>query len=88
MSEDIFQGYKGAALDTLKKFNTRVWGQAEIETTRGKFIGTVLPRSENDDDCHIVLKIPTGYNIGINVNTIILMREKRPILKFLKNKFQ
>ncbi|MDV7397110.1 hypothetical protein RZS08_37265, partial [Arthrospira platensis SPKY1] len=31
--------------------------------------------SENDDDCHIVLKIPTGYNIGINVNTIILMRE-------------
>lgn len=75
MSEDIFQGYKGAALDTLKKFNTRVWGQAEIETTRGKFIGTVLPRSENDDDRHIVLKIPTGYNIGINVNTIILMRE-------------
>jgi glutamyl-tRNA(Gln) amidotransferase subunit D len=54
MSEDIFQGYKGAALEVLKKFNTRVWGQAEIDTTRGKFVGTVLPRSENDDEQHIL----------------------------------
>jgi glutamyl-tRNA(Gln) amidotransferase subunit D len=75
MSEDIFQGYKGAALEVLKKFNTRVWGQAEIDTTRGKFIGTVLPRSENDDEQHIVLKIPTGYNVGISVGTIRDMKE-------------
>ncbi|MDZ7743282.1 MAG: Glu-tRNA(Gln) amidotransferase subunit GatD [Bacteroidota bacterium] len=75
MSEDFFQGYKGDALDTLKKFNTRVWGQAEIETTRGKFVGTVLPRSENDDDQHIVLKIPTGYNVGIDIRTIEDMKE-------------
>jgi glutamyl-tRNA(Gln) amidotransferase subunit D len=75
MSEDIFQGYKGAALEVLKKFNTRVWGQAEIDTTRGKFVGTVLPRSENDDEQHIVLKIPTGYNVGISVGTIRDMKE-------------
>lgn len=75
MSEDIFQGYKGSALETLKKFNTRVWGQAEIETTRGRFAGTVLPRSENDDDLHIVLKIATGYNIGIDIRTVKAMKE-------------
>lgn len=75
MSEDIFQGYKGEALATLMRFNTRVWGQAELETTRGRFTGTVLPRSENDDSRHIVLKIPTGYNIGINVGTILDMKE-------------
>jgi len=75
MSEDFFQGYKGEALKTLKKYNTRVWGQAEIETTRGAFTGTILPRSENDDDQHIVLKIPTGYNVGIDIRTIIKMRE-------------
>ena len=75
MSDDIFQGYKGAALKTLQKFNVRVWGRAEIETTRGKFVGTVLPRSENDDDQHIVLKIPTGYNIGLDVVTITSMVE-------------
>ncbi|MDD5570237.1 MAG: Glu-tRNA(Gln) amidotransferase subunit GatD [Bacteroidales bacterium] len=75
MSEDIFQGYKGQALEVLKKFNVRVWGQAEIETTRGKFKGTVLPRSENDDDKHIVLKIITGYNIGIDIDTVKGMKE-------------
>jgi glutamyl-tRNA(Gln) amidotransferase subunit D len=75
MSEDFFQGYKGEALKTLKSFNVRVWGQATIETSRGNFVGTVLPRSENDDDRHIVLKIPTGYNIGLDVANIISMKE-------------
>jgi glutamyl-tRNA(Gln) amidotransferase subunit D len=75
MVEDIFQGYKGRALDVLKKFNVRVWGQTEIETIRGTFVGTVLPRSENDDDLHIVLKISTGYNIGIDIATVTKMVE-------------
>lgn len=75
MSEDFFQGYKGQALEVLKKYNVRVWGQATIETRRGNFMGTVLPRSENDDDRHIVLKISTGYNVGIAVDTILDMKE-------------
>jgi glutamyl-tRNA(Gln) amidotransferase subunit D len=75
MSNDIFQGYKGEAIETLKKFNIRVWSSTVIKTTRGQFEGTVLPRSENDDDQHIVLKIPTGYNIGIDIHTIENMEE-------------
>lgn len=75
MSEDIFQGYQGEALALLKKYNTRVWGQASVETSRGLFEGTVLPRSENDDDQHIVMKIITGYNIGIDVKTVLSMKE-------------
>ncbi len=75
MDQDFFQGYKGDSLATLKKYNVRVWGQTEIETTRGPFKGTVLPRAENDDDQHIVLKIPTGYNVGIDIRTITGMVE-------------
>ena len=75
MDQDFFQGYKGDSLAILKKYNVRVWGQAEIETTRGPFSGTVLPRSENDDDQHIVLKIATGYNVGIDITTIKTMME-------------
>lgn len=75
MSEDIFQGYRGEALRILKKFNVRVWGLAEFETQRGKFKGTVLPRAENDDEIHIVIKIETGYNIGISVSTITSIKE-------------
>lgn len=75
MSDDIFQGYKGIALEMLKKYHVRVWGQAVVETTRGSFEGTVLPRAENDDDFHIVMKIITGYNVGVDVNTITSMKE-------------
>lgn len=75
MENDIFQGYKGKALAILKKYNVRVWGQAEIETTRGNFKGTVLPRAEHQDQEHIVLKLITGYNIGISVSTIKHMKE-------------
>nr|WP_320117505.1 Glu-tRNA(Gln) amidotransferase subunit GatD [uncultured Marinifilum sp.] len=73
--EDLFQGYKGDSLESLKKYNVRVWGKTHIVTTRGEFNGTILPRAENDDDQHIVLKISTGYNIGININTITEMKE-------------
>ncbi len=73
--DDIYQGYKGAALATLKKYNVRVWGTAIIDTTRGEFKGTILPRAENDDDQHLVLKIATGYNIGIDIRTILKMKE-------------
>ncbi len=72
---DIFKGYKGAALSTLKSFNVRVWSEALVKTSRGDFKGIVLPRSENDDDRHIVLKLATGYNVGIDIGTINEMSE-------------
>jgi glutamyl-tRNA(Gln) amidotransferase subunit D len=75
MDNDIFQGYKGDALAVLTKYQVRVWGTTKVETTRGAFEGTVLPRAENDDDKHIVVKIVTGYNIGIDIRNITGMVE-------------
>ena len=37
MSNDIFQGYKGEALEVLKKYQVRVWGTTKVDTTRGFF---------------------------------------------------
>ncbi len=75
MSNEL-KGYRGKSLEILKKFNARVWSEAEIDTTRGQFSGIILPRSENDDDNHIVLKLITGYNIGIEIDTIESIQEK------------
>ena len=74
MSENL-KGYKGKALEVLKSFNMRIWSEAAITTTRGNFQGILLPRSENDDEVHIVIKLSTGYNIGIAVDTIQDMKE-------------
>ncbi|GAB4326206.1 MAG: Glu-tRNA(Gln) amidotransferase subunit GatD [Candidatus Zixiibacteriota bacterium] len=74
VSENM-HGYKGEALTILRRFGARVWGQARVHTTRGVFEGIILPRSENDDDRHIVLKLITGYNVGIATNTITGIEE-------------
>ena len=72
---DVFKGYRGAALAALKQYNIRVWSDTAVTTTRGEFRGIVLPRAENDDDQHVVLKLATGYNIGLAVDTITGMKE-------------
>ncbi len=72
---DMYKGYKGKALEALKKFKVRVWSDAAVDTSRGEFRGIILPRSENDDDDHLVLKLATGYNIGVAIDTIIDMQE-------------
>ena len=72
---DLRQGYKGPAQALLDKYHVRVWSKARFETTRGEFEGIVLPRSESDDDQHVVLKLITGYNIGVTVATVTNVTE-------------
>ena len=74
--EDVLKGYKGRARDVLEKMGTRVWAEAEIETDKGVYKGIILPRSEQADDGHIVVKLDTGYNIGLAVEGIQAIREK------------
>lgn len=70
VSED-YKGYKGISLKILQKFKAKVWSDVEIEIKTGdQYIGLILPRSENADEFHIVLKLRTGYNIGIAAEKI------------------
>jgi len=73
---DIYKGYKGRALEVLKEWKMRVWSDSVVDTTRGVFEGIILPRSENDDDKHIVIKLITGYNVGIDIDTITGIKER------------
>lgn len=75
MSEDSFKGYRGEARDTLVQMKVRVWGDVEVKTKKGIFKGVILPRSETQDDKHIVLKMHNGYNVGINTKNIVKIKE-------------
>ena len=71
MSDEIlFKGYKGPALDVLKNFRAQVWSDAKISTAKGQYTGIILPRSETEDPLHIVLKLRSGYNIGILASSV------------------
>ena len=72
---DRFKGYRGAALEVLERFQVGVWSRVEVDSTRGQFAGLILPRQESADEHHIVLKMFTGYNVGVNAHTITGMVE-------------
>lgn len=65
-----FPGYRSPTLDLLVRENAPVWSQATLHTDRGDFSGLILPRSETADARHIVLKLDTGYNIGVREDTV------------------
>jgi glutamyl-tRNA(Gln) amidotransferase subunit D len=67
---DEFRGYRGEALAALEKYDARVWSDVEVKTEKGSFAGIVLPRSETADPHHIVLKLRSGYNVGIAAGTV------------------
>jgi glutamyl-tRNA(Gln) amidotransferase subunit D len=67
---DSDRGYRGAALEVMRRFGVTVWCQVRADTTRGRFDGLILPRSETSDALHLVLKLDSGYNIGIRHDTI------------------
>ena len=67
MSED--KGYSGNALDCLKKNNVKVGDSIKI-TADLTYSGILMPRYESGDDKHLVLKLGSGYNVGINVGEI------------------
>lgn len=68
--KELYKGYRGRTLELLKKFNATVWSDVELDTYTATFYGLILPRSEQADDLHIVLKMKTGYNIGIRYDKI------------------
>ncbi|RKZ15508.1 Glu-tRNA(Gln) amidotransferase GatDE subunit D [bacterium] len=56
--------------NVLEKFGVLVWCEVRVRTDRGDFEGLVLPRSETSDEYHIVLKLNTGYNVGLRHDRI------------------
>jgi glutamyl-tRNA(Gln) amidotransferase subunit D len=70
-----FPGYRDPALAVLQEHGVRVWSDVVIETHDGRFAGLILPRAETENADHIVLKVENGYNIGVNVDRIVRIRE-------------
>ncbi len=68
-------GYRGPGLAVLDHHGVSVWSEVELTTDGGSFKGIILPRSETADDRHIVLKLASGYNVGIAAESVIDITE-------------
>jgi glutamyl-tRNA(Gln) amidotransferase subunit D len=67
MSVEEFSGYKGEALKAIRKAGAEIGDLIRITKNSQTYEGILIPRSEYGDEKHIVIKIKSGYNIGVNI---------------------
>jgi len=66
LSEE-FPGYKGKALQVLKKVEAEIGDIIRITKNGETYEGILIPRSEYGDDKHVVIKLKSGYNVGVTI---------------------
>jgi glutamyl-tRNA(Gln) amidotransferase subunit D len=64
-----FSGYRGKALEALRKAGVEIGDRIRVTTDKGVYDGILIPRSEYNDEKHIVVKLKSGYNVGILITT-------------------
>ena len=81
MSE--YRGYQGNSLEFLKTNQISVGDSVNIlaEIT---YSGIIMPRYEHSDDKHIVLKLKSGYNIGLEISKINKIEKNQETIKIIK----
>ena len=86
MSE--YSGYSGRSLEFLKSNNVMVGDLIKIESDLS-YTGIIMPRYEHSDDQHFVIKLSSGYNVGLELNKIKKLEKlptgKKAIEKKQKN---
>lgn len=91
IKKDELEGYRGLAKRRLKSWGMRVWGDVKVVNSAGSvFEGVILPRSETFDDLHFVLKMKSGYNVGIHVDRVETIEElgyKQAVYKIPEKEF-
>lgn len=66
MDEEELQGYRGRLRGELMKAGARVGDLIKIKVGDSIHEGILMPRLESADDWHLVLKLKSGYNIGVS----------------------
>jgi glutamyl-tRNA(Gln) amidotransferase subunit D len=62
-----FPGYRGRALKVLKNAEAEIGDIIRITKDNEIHEGVLIPRSEYGDDKHIIIKLKSGYNIGVEI---------------------
>ena len=58
--------YKGRSLKILSDTGVTIGDKISLKTIdKDQVVGILMPRYESADDDHIVIKLKSGYNIGI-----------------------
>ncbi len=67
MSQLENSGYKGTALQALKEAGCEVGDIIRVTSKDKIYEGILIPRSELGEGTVVIVKIKSGYNIGVKV---------------------
>jgi glutamyl-tRNA(Gln) amidotransferase subunit D len=85
LSEEALQGYRSQLRENLKAAKVEIGDLLRIKADGKVHEGILMPRLESADDKHLVLKLRSGYNVGVSYDdsTIIerLRKAERPEFK-------
>jgi len=65
--KEEFSGYRGEALEAIRKAEAEIGDILRITKNGEVYEGILIPRSEYGDEKHVVIKLKSGYNIGIRI---------------------
>ncbi len=77
------RGYEGNSLKFLKANQISVGDSVKILSDI-TYSGIIMPRYEHSDDKHIVLKLKSGYNIGLEIAKIEKIEKNQSIKKIIE----
>jgi glutamyl-tRNA(Gln) amidotransferase subunit D len=63
-----FPGYRGQALKLLKNVGAEIGDLIRITKDGESWEGILIPRSEIGDEYHVVIKMNSGYNVGVRID--------------------
>lgn len=69
------EGYKGKLLKRLLQEGVGVWSEVRVEKSNAVYEGVILPRSEHTSEGYLVIKVDTGYNIGVHITDDCIITE-------------
>jgi glutamyl-tRNA(Gln) amidotransferase subunit D len=75
MSELENSGYKGAALEALKKADCDVGDIIQVFSKGKTYEGILIPRSELGEGTAVIIKMKSGYNIGIRITADVTIEK-------------
>ncbi len=78
-----YTGYVGQSLEFLKS-NDIVVGDSVKILSDLTYSGIVMPRYEHSDDKHIVLKLNSGYNVGLEIEKIKKVEKNKTTQKIVE----
>jgi len=65
--KEEISGYKGQALAAIRKAEAEIGDLIRITKNGQVYEGILIPRSEYGDEKHVVIKLKSGYNVGIQI---------------------